>query len=219
MSTNGRQLIRQLGDYLDNVTTRYSVASKEERRLQDSINAYSSKKVSLYRSLAKHYLPTIEQDVNSAISEFHDDVEVLEEQLGVDFENIAQEIKGSEKSKVGRLEELEEIDEKLDALLGKRFELESKFDTRVANDAEIEDLNQKALVASEQISGSLEALKKFESEADEKLPEFEANPYFKYLLDRNYGEESYRAFFPVKSLDGWVGKLCNYTENKATRAN
>lgn len=212
---NGRQVIRQLSSHLDSLTSSFSSASEQERALLGAINQYKSRKASLYSKLARTYLPSLESNISGAIREFDDEVQVLESQLQVDFERISEQLLANEKAKKEKLLELDSLEERLDRLLNKRFNLESKYDSKISSDSSIAKLNEEALEASEQVKASLEAFQRFESEAEEKLPEFEENSLFKYLLDRNYGTKDYQCFFLLRPLDKWVSKLCDFSGNKA----
>jgi DNA repair exonuclease SbcCD ATPase subunit len=52
------------------------------------------------------------------------------------------------------------------------------------------------------------------AECERKLPGFEQQRLYTYLLNAGYGEPDYRAQGMTRVLDGWIGRLCNFAENR-----
>ena len=48
------------------------------------------------------------------------------------------------------------------------------------------------------------------AEAQEKLPSYDKNRLFRYLLDRDYGKPEYKKKGWTRRLDRWVAKLIDY---------
>lgn len=54
-------------------------------------------------------------------------------------------------------------------------------------------------------------------ECARKLPAYERDPLYVYLLKRQYGEPAYRGSGLARALDHWIAKLCNYQANRVSQ--
>lgn len=115
-------------------------------------------------------------------------------------------------------------DAELDRLEARRAAQHEEVDAAAGLLAEREAAAQAALEADaafqEQLARSQEADAVAVSAADkavvaakdraEKRKPYDADPLFRYLWERHYGTEAYRANPLARLLDGWVARVCRY---------
>ena len=68
--------------------------------------------------------------------------------------------------------------------------------------------------ASEKATNAADRAITAAQERDEKAAAYRADPLFSYLLDRGYATPAYKAGTLVRTMDGWVAQLCNYTSGR-----
>ena len=54
-------------------------------------------------------------------------------------------------------------------------------------------------------------------ECERKLPAYDQQPLYAYLLKAGYGEPRYRGSGLTRTMDDWIARLCNYRENRVSQ--
>ncbi|MGY2235509.1 hypothetical protein ACW9ID_10860 [Pseudomonas gingeri] len=78
---------------------------------------------------------------------------------------------------------------------------------------------QQAALLNESLARCAEADKSYKelrAECRAKLPAFQVDPFYLYLKGRGFGTDHYSGRAPWRSLDRWLARLCNFTENQAS---
>lgn len=89
----------------------------------------------------------------------------------------------------------------------------AELDRRLAEDPEYQQ-QVVALHATEAAQATTtESYGELRDECETKLRSFQVDRLYLYLKARKFGTEAYPRWTPWQSLDRWVAKLCNFTEN------
>lgn len=89
----------------------------------------------------------------------------------------------------------------------------AELDRRLAEDPEYQQ-QVVALHATEAAQATAaESYGELRDECETKLRSFQVDRLYLYLKTRKFGTEAYPRWTPWQSLDRWVAKLCNFTEN------
>jgi len=212
---SGKAVLTELRESIGNLETEQEKLSREVYNYDGSIEALVSKREKIFGDLAFQYLPEMEADA-----------------LKRTLSEVSQEVQSLFKKKQERRLEL---DKEIDSLSGTRKDLELKLkstdDTfekeeeekdelakEVRNDLN-EDERYTSLIGNAEkekarITQNKLRVKEAKNLAQEKLPEYENNKLFSYLINAGYGTPEYRAGSIRKRLDSRVANIINYKDNK-----
>lgn len=187
------------------------------RKLDSSIEDLVDTRGQALLNLARHYLPKITHE--TVVNSFEG---VRDELL-----NVLVRKQGRERQLSDRLQSIESsistdqthLDETTD-LLHSQAEEQDRLEEMVINlllkHDEFQKLSRRALIAEEELERNEQRVAEIKNEAKEKLPSYEKDRLFRYLIDRDYGKPEYKKRGLTRMLDRWVAKLVNF--DKARRS-
>lgn len=168
----------------------------------------------LFRNLSETYLPELGQqaldDLKKRLPTMHGRVAKV---LRAKQEELQQLDAARDENGVRRDEQIARLDavtEQIEELAVERDKLSEKVSAALAADprhAELLQSVEQARIRREQSQRRYDAAV---LERDEKIPEYEQDPLFGYLLRRHYGTPQYNPSRLARRLDGWVADKVDF---------
>ncbi|QXI30022.1 hypothetical protein [Pseudomonas vanderleydeniana] len=171
-----------------------SNAHDQELRLQQEIGR-------IFPQLAGHQLAggaTISGEVQLVLDQRTQDEAGLRQQLV----QVEQGIAAQAEALARMVEELEEAATSLE----RKLEQDPRYLQQLA-------LHEQAVA---QCSDAARSYKELRAECSRKLPAFQTDPFYLYLKARGFGTDGYSSWALWRTLDRWLAKLCNFSENHAS---
>lgn len=88
----------------------------------------------------------------------------------------------------------------------------------MADNAELAKLDADRQVAQQAAESAASRRDEILAECAEKLPAYDADPLFSYLVGLRFGTDQYERSGPLLMLDRWIAGLCKFERNFADRA-
>ncbi len=124
------------------------------------------------------------------------------------------ELQGSIAATTDELENLEkrreEAHAEVDAVSEALAQLEASVQSMLDEDEKYQDLLNAARAAEAIAEAADQKTHLAEADKNEKGAPFNADPLFMYLWKRHYGTSEYHANPLIRTLDGWVARVCNF---------
>ena len=215
MSYAGIDIFRQLKTGFDRAQSELvSVKNKAvafEQRMQELDEARKS----LTLQLAKEYLPEFDTaSINQTATNLQGELRYLFNEKALTKKELEGKLFAVLESRKQLVEQLDPIAEQLSAYAEKRDELEELLEAEVAKLPDLAALQERVEKESEKLERYYARLDELTQEAKEKLPEYQVDPLFMYLVDQHYKDSSYKVSGLRKWLDSWVAKIVKYEDSK-----
>ncbi len=110
--------------------------------------------------------------------------------------------------------ELEDVLTQLETETAERDRLEALIAEELEQSTEFQRLSKEAAHVEDNLERNEERVAEIRREAEKKLPAYESNRLFTYLLGRQFGTSDYTVSGMTKRLDRWVARIVNYEDNK-----
>ncbi len=185
-----------------------------QRQTQEQVKL-RQEQASLFRDLARVRLNLInqgaivagfddaERHVQDLLRRRNEKLELLERQ-GAEIQTRRKEL---EEQRAAQQSQIAAASSELDRVEGevqRRLRGEPAYQTQLAKAQQVDGVARHAEEKSLQV----------ERDHAEKGKPFEADRLFQYLWNRQYGTSHYRANRLLERLDGWVARLCRYSESR-----
>jgi len=177
-------LVATREEYFGDLATFYLPELNEVETMKCTIKAMQSKVQSIFMAKQKH-----RKELEATIETHYENKKVLNDEL----------------SKVNT--DIDEAKIKRDTLQAEALGLlndDTNYKNTVAQATELHD----------KVARNILRLEEMNKEVKQKLPAFETDKVFQYLLRKNFGTANYTASGLVKKLDEWAAKKSDYQDNK-----
>ena len=165
--------------------------------------------------LAKSYLPQLDaQSVKASLSDVQLNLAQLLEEKQANQRELAARISSLSGLRENLSSKHEELTDALEQITSKRDSLQESADKLLEQDSDYVSLREEVNQSTQQLAQHMRRVEELEREAREKLPEFDAEPLFTYLVKNNYGTKNYHSSWFTKALDRWVAKLVDFSSSK-----
>lgn len=165
--------------------------------------------------LARHYLPEFSEDaVAETFGEVRHDLELLLDERSDRLDQLDRGIESADRELDAAEAELDELTLELDAKVAERDELEERLAERLSQDEAFIELTRSAAESEDRLERNEERIAELEREAAEKLPAYDNDRLFRYLVDRKFGTADYTRRGLIRRLDRWVAGLVNFQAAK-----
>ncbi|KAF0863517.1 hypothetical protein [Pseudomonas sp. LD120] len=171
-----------------------SKAHERELQLQQQIS-------SIYEQLAGYQLEDglqPSQEVKALLGQRSEAEAVLRRDLAAVEASVQQHLQTS----IRLAEEIESVHTGIDRQLAE----DPQYQQQLQSVSEVEALR----------SASASSYAELRQECWSKLQGFQVDPLYRYLKKRQFGTDQYPRRTPLRHLDQWISRLCNYPENRAS---
>jgi DNA repair exonuclease SbcCD ATPase subunit len=197
---------------VDRLQLQLQQRSGHSRELDQQVDSLVSRRSQALLDLAKHYLPDISVEnvqrtfagVRSDLLELIQRKQQREEALHRELEQRSAELDATE-------QRLHTVTDQLNQKVAEREQLEQRLAERLHASPSFVQLSQQAVAAESELEQNERRVEESRSEAERKLPSYEASRLFRYLYDCRYGTTAYRGRGLTRSMDRWVAKLIDFT--------
>jgi chromosome segregation ATPase len=212
---SGRSVYTELKNKIGALEIDYDKIGKKVDGCEQQITSLMNEKEVCYGQLAEFYLPALDVgSIRSTLKIVQADVKRIFEQKQKRRAEL-KEIMSTSASAKGSLEDkLGEVTDELNKKVAERDKLVKKVNSELKENEKYDTLKSKANATNKQLTEFHRRAKDMKEDTAEKLPSFEDNKLFKYLISRQYGTPDYTRRGLIASLDGWVAKVINFSENK-----
>ncbi|MGE3819434.1 MAG: hypothetical protein AB7I30_08365 [Isosphaeraceae bacterium] len=213
MPTEGTEVFAALRARLRQAVARADQCAVDATRLDGALNELLTQRGEALLALAGHLLPEFSRPaIEATFTGIRDELlaifarkEARRRELSLEFAEV-QELTRVKDA------ELDEVTGRLNALITRREALESQVAAILKADPEFQERSRLALQAEQLLHRDERRAAEIREEAAEKLPHYENSALFRYLHDRGFATDSYRAKGLIRSLDRWVARLIGYDE-------
>jgi chromosome segregation ATPase len=215
MSISGSSVSNKIKEQLSVVESGHEKLSSKIYDYEKKITGLMEEREDTYNKLAVIYLPEIDSEsVGKTLKEVQKEVRAIFEEKQERRKKVEELMQASKENKKSLEERFDDVTEKLKI---KAAEHDKVKDTVMKECKEIPKYNDTILQADkaeEKLKQNKIRVEEVKNEAMEKLPAYENNKLFSYLLKRNYGNDVCMGNPVTKRLDGFVAKVVNYDEAK-----
>jgi chromosome segregation ATPase len=213
--TTGRSIYSDLNDKVSEVKREVDNLSREVSSVERNIDNLMNDREETINVMAEFYLPKL---TATSIKETIKEKQSIVQQLFKDKQQRKSDLEDAVKTiyekKSNLLINLKELDNKLDSTKIERDSLKDKYLKILNENTEYNNLLNTARDVSKRVELNTQRVNQVTNESKEKMQVFENNKLFSYLLNKNFGTETYHALSVIKKLDTWVAKIVHYSENK-----
>jgi hypothetical protein len=182
------------------------------RELDQQVDRLVSRRSQALLDLAKHYLPDISvENVQRTFADVRADLLELIQRKQQREEDLHRELEQRSVALDATEEQLHAVTDQLNEKVAEREQLEQRLAERLHASPSFLQLSQQAVAAESELEQNERRVEESRSEAERKLPSYEASRLFRYLYECHYGTTAYRGRGLTRSMDRWVAKLIDFT--------
>jgi chromosome segregation ATPase len=212
---SGSTVYKKIQEQIRTLEGNESKTSSQIEGCEKKIDSLTGERETAYVSLAEAYLPELtSQSVKQTLREVQSDVQRIFQRKQDRRKELESFMASALDKKQTADDKLENITEQLNQKVTERQKLSKDVGAELSADSRYTGLVSQADQTKERLSKNNERLKSFKEEAEEKLPAYDANKFFSYLLNRKFGTEEYHKKGLIKNLDSWVSKKVDYAVSK-----
>jgi len=185
--------------------------------IENDINGLTQDREDCYAKLATTYLPELTAEtVKDTLKEKQSKVQAIFMEKQQKRKSLEQQISEATTQKTALKTDFDDVTGKWDDARKDRDTLRVKVHEALSKDDSYKALVVEARHLHDRVNNSTSRIRQVKDEAVQKLPEFETNKIFQYLLRRGYGTDKYVGSSIAKKLDGWIAGKINFAENKTS---
>ncbi|MEK6967706.1 MAG: hypothetical protein AABX51_03690 [Nanoarchaeota archaeon] len=211
----GSTVDRNIRDLIRELESKQMQASDILDQAERGIDSANAEREEAYGCLALTYLPELDadairnslRDVQGKVQEIYARRQSRRKELDTLTANQNTERDGLEKK-------LEDVTAKLNEQSNLRAKIVADIQKELSSDAVYVQLSGEAQQLGQRIEQGKRRVEEAEWESADKLPAYEANTLFSYLLRRQFGTQSYSRNFITRRLDSWVARIVGYAKQK-----
>lgn len=209
-------------DVEEQINNQISKLQGQESKLNSTLHSYENKIDSLtaereesYVSLAETYLPELDaQAIKNTLKEVQGDVQEIfrKKQLRrKELENLMQ----ASTEKKGTLEEkLGKVTSELNQKASERDSIVKDIKAELSQHPKYPTLAKEAKTDKDNLEKNEERAKEVKADAQKKLPSYENNKIFMYLVNKSFGTEEYDSKGIIRKLDQCIAEKVDYKNSK-----
>lgn len=175
------------------------ITKKEIDVTHEKISKLKNEQVKIFQKIATIYL--LESPKNE------------DSQIQTAIKNL-QELNSNLKHKSDKLDILiNDYQQKIDNILIRLDDFYKLKLVRLDNDSEYISLLNRYNVSKEKLNLDKKKIETSNQQFSTKIEKYNQNRYYNYLIDRDYGEISYKGSGIIRNLDNWIARFINFSEN------
>ena len=215
MSISGNSVHKQIKGKIREVETQPEDLASQLYKVEQHLTDLTTERENCYGSLAVHYLPEFDaQTVQATLREVRGDIEgVFREKQ--ERRSTLEKLMRENRERNNKLEEESEV---VTAQIEQQVQEKDKTIQLISGDLQQDQnylqIDEEAKKLAANLQQYQERVHEVEREAERKLPAFEQNKIFNYLLRVGYLTTQYNRQGLRKRLDLWAAERVNFSENK-----
>jgi hypothetical protein len=215
MQTSGKDFERALAQAVQRLAAAAEAQRREQGADRSRLEALLTQRSTLLERLARHYLPSLTPEAPGLQSAgLRERLERLWTQREARRLELAEALAAAEAERQRREGDLARVTEALEALVRRREDLETELAARLAKDEAFRALSESAAQAEQALSRHEARQAELAEEVREKLPAYDRDALFQYLVRRSFGSADYRSRGLVRRLDRWVARLTRFEKQR-----
>jgi len=215
MSVSGRTIHGKIKEKLEGVEAQHKDLSSRLFTTEDGIERLTARREECYGTLAEFYLPELEAAaVKATLAEVREEVERVF-RAKQERRQALERLMNRNRDRNSQLEaEIEKLGGQIGEKDREREAVVKAVTEELSHDEKYTVLDSEAKKAEGRLQQNRQRVAQIEEEAKQKLPEFERNKIFRYLLGIGYGTAQYHGGGLRGRLDSWVAEKVNFGKNK-----
>jgi chromosome segregation ATPase len=212
---SGSVVYRHIKEKISELESDLDSLGNEINVCENSITKGMEERENCYGALATFYLPELDAtSMQKTIKEVQDEVKMIFRQKQTRRTELEATMNSSQSDKKRFEAELDEVTEKLNGKVAERERLSKIVAIELSKNKSYTDTRTQAVEIDKQLTDYKKKVKEIEQDATERLPAYEENKLFSYLLGKNFGSPNYEGHGLVARLDAWVARIVNFDEEK-----
>ena len=211
MPVPGTEILRRIADFAASINGSEKEARARAMDVSNEIEKLLVDQSDAFRELAQHYLPRLDDDVESDgwtemravlrdVMLRRDDARRL---LQTRLQTASTQQSSSEM-------QWKQLSEQFSAATQKADELTTQLTEKLTTDPDLQRLSREAAEGQARLEQATANLSDVESEAKNKLPPYENSRLFQYLWDSEFDTERYQRRGMSRRIDRWLSRLIDY---------
>lgn len=215
MSISGSSVNSKIKDQINETENGHEKLSSKIYDYEKKITGLMEEREETYSKLAVIYLPEIDaESVKKTLKEVQKEVQAIFEEKQERRKKVEELMQASKENKNGIEAKFDDVTKELKTTAAEHDKVKEAVMKECKDVPKYKDTILQADKAEERLRQNKTRVVEVKNEAEEKLPAYENNKLFSYLLGRNYGDNGYAGNMITKKLDGFVAKVINYDEAK-----
>lgn len=215
MSISGSTVHKKIKEKVREVESQSEDLASQLYQVEQNITTLTAEREGCYSSLAAHYLPELDaQAVQTTLREVRGEVErVFKEKQ--ERRSALEKLMKENRDRNHKLEdEVDGLTTQIEQQAQERDKTVGLISGDLQKNTDYTQRDEEAKKAEVRLQQYKRRVEEVEGEARKKLPAFEQNKIFNYLLKAGYGTSQYRRNGIRKRLDSWVAEKVAFGENK-----
>jgi hypothetical protein len=212
--TSGSEIFRTIKGKIRELENQSSGLESEIYGYEAEIRKIVQEKEKAYVKLANIYLPELDAEhIQATLREVRENVENVFKEKQKRRIDLDKQIGETKRIDENYEKQISELSTELDKKASERDGLTKKVLQELEGDKKYCELKSVAEKARERLIQNEEIIDEVKEQAGEKIPEYEADKLFMYLLKREYGTSKYDSRGIIRRLDRWVAEKIRYDKS------
>jgi DNA repair exonuclease SbcCD ATPase subunit len=215
MSISGSSVHSKIKEQITEVENEHENLSSKIYDYEKRINSLMGEREDSYSKLATLYLPEMDAgSVKNTLKEVQKEVQAIFEEKQNRRKKVEELMKDSNENKKGLEGKFENVTEKLRERGKEHDKVKETVIKECNGNPKYNEIHSQANQAKERSEQNKRRVDEVQKEAKEKLPSYENNRLFSYLIERKYNTDAYIGNTITKKLDAFVAKIIKFDEAK-----
>jgi hypothetical protein len=215
MTISGSSVHSKIKSQINEIENEHEKLSSKIYDYEKDINSLMEERENTYGKLAAFYLPEMDaESVKNTLKEVQQEVQLIFEEKQLRRKKVEELMKDSNENKKGLEDKFENITEKLREKGKEHDKIKGAVMKECNEIPKYKEIYSQAGQARGKLEQNKERVDEVQNEAKEKLPAYENNKLFLYLIEKNYGADLYIGNTITKKLDAFVARIIKFDEAK-----
>lgn len=215
MSTKGKKVYEEIKEKMQELEAQSQAAASQIYGFEQRLNNLSTEREDCYVLLATNYLPELDaKNVQNTLREVRKNVERIFTEKQEKRKNLEGLMDENRKGNQELEREIDSNTNQIDHLSQERDKILGRVSEDLQKDKDYSQKDEKAKKAEARLQQDKRRVQEVEMESERKLPAFERNNLFNYLIRNGYGTAQYQGRELKKRLDAWVAGKVKFEANK-----
>jgi len=215
MSSSGSSVHKKIKVKIKEVESDSEALASSLYQMEQQLSNLTLERENCYSSLATHYLPELDaQSVQTTLREVRESVQkvfAVKQERRSSLEKLMKENREAD-SKLE--EEIDRVTEQIEYQAQERDKTVGLISAELEKNIDYSARDKDAKKAEVRLKQYKQRVEEVRLESEKKLPSFEQNKIFSYLLKIGFKTSNYTGSSLTENLDSWAAKKVNFEENK-----
>jgi chromosome segregation ATPase len=215
MTISGSSVQSAIKSQINEIENEHEKLSSKIYDYEKKINSLMGEREDTYGKLATIYLPEMDaESVKNTLKEVQKEVQTIFEEKQLRRKKVEEMMQDSKENKKGLEGKFEDVTETLKEKGKEHDKIKGAVMKECNENPKYKETYSQASQARVKLEQNKERVDEVKNEAEGKLPAYESNKLFLYLIERSYGTNSYIGNTLTKKLDAFVAKITKFDEAK-----